>query len=144
MLMPSILSDNFIDDMFDSFFTRPTKEFNNYANLMQTDVKDDGKNYVLEMALPGYDKNDIKAELKNGYLTINAEHTTNVEDKKEDEKYIRKERYTGRCSRTFYVGDELSKEDINAKFENGVLILNLPKHVEKPEIEENNFISIAG
>jgi len=144
MFMPSILSDNFIDDMFDSFFTRPTKDVNSYSNMMQTDIKDDGNNYILEMALPGYNKEDIKAELKEGYLTIRAEHISDKEESDKDKKYIRKERYTGRCARTFYVGNQLDKEDIKAKFENGVLILCLPKNVEKPAIEENNFISIAG
>ena len=130
--------------MFDSFFTRPTKDVNSYSNMMQTDIKDDGNNYILEMALPGYNKEDIKAELKEGYLTISAEHISDKEESDKDKKYIRKERYTGRCARTFYVGNQLDKEDIKAKFENGVLILCLPKNVEKPAIEENNFISIAG
>ena len=143
MFMPSILSDNFIDDMFDSFFTRPVSR-NSYTGLMQTDVKDSGENYELEIALPGYQKENLKAELKDGYLTINANHSEDKDEKDKNGKYIRKERYTGHCSRSFFVGKDLKQEDIKAKFENGVLTIAFPKEVKKPEIEEKQMISIAG
>lgn len=143
MLMPSIFEDNFFDDMFDSFFSRPVAS-SNYSGIMQTDVKDSGSNYELEIALPGYKKEDLHAELKDGYLTINAEHTENKDEKDNSGKYIRKERYTGHCSRSFFVGKELKQEDIDAKFENGVLNISVPKEVKKPEIEQKQIISIAG
>lgn len=143
MLMPSIFEDNFFDDMFDSFFTRPISTAS-YTGMMQTDVKDHGDRYELEIALPGYKKEDIKAELKDGYLTINAEKNENKDEKDSSGKYIRKERYTGHCSRSFFVGKDLKQENINAKFENGVLSLGFPKEVKKPEVEDRQLISIEG
>ena len=143
MLMPSIFEDNFFDDMFDTFLTRPAAKSGNYAGMMQTDVKEKGDSYELEIALPGYKKEDLRAELKEGYLTINAEHSENKEEKDKEGKYIRKERYTGHCSRSFFVGEDLKQEDIKAKFENGLLVLEFPKEVKKPELPEKQLISIA-
>ena len=143
MLMPSIFQDNFFDDMFDSFLSLPTTKSGNFAGMMQTDVKDNGNSYELEIALPGYKKEDLRAELKDGYLTINAEHAEDKDEKDKNGKYIRKERYTGHCSRSFYVGENLKQEDIKAKFENGLLLLEFPKEVKKPELPEKQLISIA-
>ena len=142
MLTPSIFENNFFDDMFDSFFTRPIST-NGYTGMMQTDVKEIGNNYEIEISLPGYKKEDLRAELKDGYLTINAEHSESKDEKDKNGKYLRKERYTGHCSRSFFVGKDLKQEDISAKFENGVLILEFPKEIKKPEIEQKQFISIA-
>lgn len=142
MLTPSIFENNFFDDMFDSFFTRPISA-NGYTGMMQTDVKEIGNNYEIEISLPGYKKEDLRAELKDGYLTINAEHSESKDEKDKNGKYLRKERYTGHCSRSFFVGKDLKQEDISAKFENGVLILEFPKEIKKPEIEQKQFISIA-
>ncbi len=144
MLVPSIFNSNFADDFFDDFFDYPkTAPAKSYSAMMQTDVKDLGDSYELGIALPGYRKEDIKAELKDGYLTINAEHNESKEEN-EKGKYIRKERYTGHCSRSFFVGEDLTQEDIKAKFENGVLLLTMPKEVKKPEVEEKKIINIEG
>ena len=98
----------------------------------------------LDVDLPGYKKEDIKAELKDGTLTISASTNTEKEDKDKDGKFIRRERFSGSCSRSFYVGENLDQEDIKAKFENGILKLFVPKKEAKPEIEESKYIAIEG
>lgn len=114
------------------------------ANLMQTDVKETETGYEVVIDLPGYSKENVNAELKDGYLIISATTSTNDEEKSEDGKYIRKERYSGSCSRSFYVGDAVTQDDVKAKFENGVLTLEVPKKEEAPKVEEKKYISIEG
>ena len=119
MLMPSIFGENLFDDFMDGF-AFPTANWNyakNTANVMKTDIKENDKGYELDVDLPGYKKEDVKAELKDGYLTISASNDNTKEEKDEDGKYIRKERYTGSVSRSFYVGKYVTEEDIHAKFE---------------------------
>jgi HSP20 family molecular chaperone IbpA len=140
MLIPSIFNSNFMDTFFDDFDRRPAKAASSQITLMRTDLKENDDKYQLEIELPGYQKEEVKAELQNGYLIISASKTENKEEK-DGMKYVRRERYTGSCSRSFYVGDEMKQEDIKAKFDNGMLILDIPKHVEKP-VEEKKYISI--
>ena len=140
MLLPSIFGEDLFDDWMMDFPFRG----NGSANLMRTDVKETDNSYELDMDMPGFDKGDIKAELKNGYLTISASSNRNNDEKDKDGKYIRRERYTGSCSRSFYVGDDVKQEDIKAKFENGILKVTVPKKEEKPVVEENKYISIEG
>ena len=145
MLMPSIFGENLFDDFMDGF-AFPTANWNyakNTANVMKTDIKENDKGYELDVDLPGYKKEDVKAELKDGYLTISASNDNTKEEKDEDGKYIRKERYTGSVSRSFYVGKYVTEEDIHAKFENGILKLSVPK-VDATKVEENKYISIEG
>ena len=145
MLMPSIFGENLFDDFMDGF-AFPTANWNyakNTANVMKTDIKENDKGYELDVDLPGYKKEDVKAELNDGYLTISASNDNTKEEKDEDGKYIRKERYTGAVSRSFYVGKYVTEEDIHAKFENGILKLSVPK-VDAPKVEENKYISIEG
>ena len=145
MLMPSIFGENLFDDFMDGF-AFPTANWNyakNTANVMKTDIKENDKGYELDVDLPGYKKEDVKAELKDGYLTISASNDNTKEEKDEDGKYIRKERYTGAVSRSFYVGKYVTEEDIHAKFENGILKLSVPK-VDAPKVEVNKYISIEG
>ena len=145
MLRPSIFGENLFDDFMDGF-AFPTANWNyakNTANVMKTDIKENDKGYELDVDLPGYKKEDVKAELKDGYLTISASNDNTKEEKDEDGKYIRKERYTGSVSRSFYVGKYVTEEDIHAKFENGILKLSVPK-VDAPKVEENKYISIEG
>lgn len=131
------LFDNMFDDMFkDPFFTNSST-----TKLMKTDIQEKDNNYILDMDLPGYDKSDIKAQLKDGYLTITAQKNTSKEDKDEKGNYIRRERYCGKCSRSFYVGENLKEEDIKASFNNGILKLTFPKEVGKKE-EEIKYITI--
>ena len=140
MLLPSIFGEDLFDDWMMDFPFRG----NGSANLMRTDVKETDNSYELDMDMPGFDKGDIKAELKNGYLTISACSNRNNDEKDKDGKYIRRERYTVSCSRSFYVGDDVKQEDIKAKFENGILKVTVPKKEEKPAVEENKYISIEG
>ena len=139
MLVPSI----FGRDMFDDFYG---DVFGNYktTDLMKTDVKDTGKAYELTIDMPGVKKENIKAELKDGYMTISAESGYSNDDKDSDGKYIRRERHYGSCSRSFYVGEAVTQEDIKAKFENGTLKLTVPKKEDKPAIENKNYIQIEG
>lgn len=117
----------------------------NEKKLMLTDIKESDKGYELEMDLPGFKKEEIKASIENGYLVISAEKGL-VKDEKESEgkKYICRERYTGSCQRAFYVGDDIEKDDIKASFKHGILHLDIPKKQPKPQVEENKFISIEG
>ena len=118
MLMPSIFGENLLDD----FFGEPFGGYDySESGLMTTDVKDTDKGYEVTMNMPGVKKEDVKAELKDGYLTVSAETNTKKDEKAEDGKYIRRERYSGSCSRSFYVGDGVNQEDIKAKFEDGTL-----------------------
>lgn len=143
MLMPSILRENLLDDFFE--YPLHGRRYGGSVNeLMRTDVKDVGSGYELIMNLPGVKKEDVKAELKDGYLTINA--TSNSENNETDGngKYIRRERYMGSCSRSFYVGEELSQEDIKARFEDGTLKLTIPKNEKASVVENKNYIAIEG
>ena len=92
-----------------------------------TDIKEMKDRYELEIELPGFTKENIKAEINNGYLVVSASHNENKDEKDEEGRYIRKERYTGQCMRSFYVGNHINEEDIKAKFENGILKLEVPK-----------------
>lgn len=131
------------DDFFnDPFFSTPVSQSSN--TLMRTDVRDDGTNYLLDIDLPGFKKEDIQAELKNGYLTIGAVREDNKEEKDNNGKVIRQERYSGSCRRSFYVGDQLKQEDIHAAFENGVLKLQFPKEAPKAVEEAPRYIPING
>ena len=115
----------------DPFFTHP---FNNSTTqIMKTDIHDKDGNYMIEMELPGYAKEDIKADLKDGYLTISATHNETKEEKDAKGNCIRKERYTGSCNRSFYVGDQVTQDDIKAAFKDGVLSLQVPKEIQKVE-----------
>ena len=144
MMMPSIFGNNFVDDVFDDMFPFAGNYTTVNYDLMKTDVKDAGDHYELEMEMPGVEKENIKAELKDGYLTVSAETNTKKDEKAEDGKYIRRERYSGSCSRSFYVGDGVKQEDIKAKFEDGTLKLFVPKEAAKPAVEQKKYISIEG
>ena len=117
----------------------------NEKKLMLTDIKESDKSYELEMDLPGFKKEEIKASIENGYLIISAEKGLEKDEKEsEGKKYICRERYTGSCQRAFYVGDDIEKDDIKASFKHGILHLDIPKKQPKPQVEENKFISIEG
>ncbi len=100
---------------------------------MRTDIIEKDGNYLLEIELPGFKKEDIRAELKDGYLTISAESSSSKENKDEQGTVIRKERYTSSCKRTFFVGEHTRQEDIKAGFEDGILKLQVPKDAPKVE-----------
>ena len=145
MLMSSILGENLFDEFFEDF-ARPAKRPVKYQvpSVMRTDVKENNTGYELHIDLPGYKKEDVNAELKDGYLTISAKTNTKNDQKDENGKYIRRERYYGSCSRSFFVGENLEQSDIKAKFEDGILKIAVPKKDPKPAVEEKHFITIEG
>ena len=112
--------------------------------MMKTDIRDTDSSYELDIDMPGFKKEDIKAQLKDGYLTISASTSANNDEQDKDGRYIRRERYAGSCSRSFYVGEGVKEEDIRAKFENGILKLSIPKVENKPQVEEQKYIAIEG
>ena len=147
-MLPSIFRDNLFDDMFD--FDDFDKEFNRMMrplygkhaqNMMKTDVRETDNSYELDIDLPGFKKDEIKVELDNGYLSISAAKGLDKDEEKKDGKYIRRERYAGAMNRTFYVGDNLTQQDIQAKFEDGILKISVPKK-EVQQIEQNKYIAI--
>ena len=144
MLMPSIFGENLFDDfMFNpwrsDFFTTPKSS----KSVMNTDVRENENSYELDIELPGYKKEDVSAKLENGYLTIQARKTTEDGEKDQKGNYIRRERYAGTCSRSFYVGEDVKQEEIRDKFEDGILKLTVPK-VDQKKVEEKKYISIEG
>ena len=151
MLMPSIFRTNsLIDDLFDDDWFND-KEFRNMEkklyghrakNVMNTDVKETEDGYELEMDLPGFKKEEVSVELNDGYITIRAAKGLDEDEKeKKTGKYIRRERYSGTCERSFYVGEAITQQDIKASFKHGILKLDIPKKEDR-KIEQNNFISI--
>ena len=141
MLMNTLFGESLFDEFFNDFPKNfgalvPSKKM----NLMSTDVMEKDGAYELDIDMPGYKKDEVKAELKDGYLTVSAIKSSNMDD--ENGKYIRRERYYGSCSRSFYVGDDLTESEIKARFEDGILKLMIPK--KEPEIEQPRYISIEG
>ena len=140
MLLPSIFGDNLFDNFMDDMFpTAGRKSFKTMPSIMRTDIKETEDQYVLSVELPGFNKEDVKLSLKDGYLNISA--STQAEDEEKDGKFLRRERYTGAMTRSFYVGEDITEEDVKAKFGNGVLTLSLPKETPK-KIEEPKYICI--
>ena len=142
------LLSELMTDPFDAFFnatSAPMQAMQKMSpTLMRTDIKETDGGYELTIDLPGFKKDDVQAELKDGYLTINAQTQGESEDKDEQGTYVRKERFSGKCSRTFYVGDDVEEDDIKAKFEDGVLKIAVPKKQEQPKLEEKKTIAIEG
>ena len=139
MLMPSIFGENLLDDFFDYPFGRSST-----FDMMNTDIKDTDAGYEITMNMPGVKKEDVKAELKDGYLTIRATANTSKDEKGSDGRYIRRERYSGSCSRSFYVGDAVTEQDIKAEFKHGMLKLFVPKKEAKPAVETKKYVTIEG
>ena len=147
MLMPSIFGENLFDDdwmdfPFDRDFWGRTNN-KTTKNLMKTDIREHDAGYELDIDLPGFKKDEIKAELENGYLTISATKGADNDEQDKKGKYIRRERYAWTMQRSFYVGDDVTQEDIKAKFENGILRLSIPKKDAKA-VETKKTIAIEG
>ena len=145
MLMPSIFGENLFDDWMDFSFPDIDKAlYGKHAkNEMKTDVRETEDGYELDIDLPGFKKDEVTAQLDNGYLTIQASKGLDKEQKDKKGKYIRKERYAGSMSRSFYVGDAITEEDVHAKFEDGILKLSVPKK-EAKAVEQTKHIAIEG
>ena len=149
MMMPSIFGENLFDDWMDipfddDFFGRRNPLYGkNTKNMMKTDVRETDGSYELDIDLPGFKKDEIKVQLKDGYLTISAAKGVNNDQKDKDGNYIRRERYSGSMSRSFYVGENVTQEDVHAKYEDGILKLTVPKKEQK-KVEEASHIAIEG
>lgn len=149
MMMPSIFGENLFDEMMnfpweEDFFGKKNPLYGKHAkNMMKTDVKETDGGYEVDIDLPGFKKDEISAHLEDGYLTINAEKGIDNEKEDKEGNYIRRERYYGSCSRSFYVGDAVKEEDIRARFEDGLLKLCIPKK-DAVSVESRKRIAIEG
>ncbi len=148
MMLPSIFGENLFDDFISPRWERDffgkNSVLNGYdKNIMKTDIKEKDNCYEIDIDLPGFQKDEISANLENGYLVINAVKNEKKEEKNESGVYIRRERYTGQCSRSFYVGEAVEQQEIKAKFDNGILRLTVPKKEEK-KVEQKKYIAIEG
>lgn len=152
MLMPRIFGENMFDDFFGfPFFedsrrgAKPARPMQEMKGLMATDIQELEGGFTLAIDLPGFAKEDVAASLENGYLTITAERKSENEEKDEKTgRYIRRERFEGKCKRMFYVGDAVTEEDIKGRFDQGTLKLFIPKKKVEPEVPEKKFIAIEG
>ena len=146
MLMPSIFGENlFNDDWMNFGFPEVDKALygKHAAHEMKTDVRETDSGYEVDIDLPGFKKDEIDVQLDNGYLSISAAKGLDKEEKDNEGKYIRKERYAGSMSRSFYVGDAITEDDIKAKYESGILRLSIPKK-EAKQVETTKRIAIEG
>ena len=150
MMMPSIFGENLFDNFMNDFafpaFPDVDKALygKNARNLMKTDVKETDTSYEVDIDLPGFKKDEIKMKLDQGYLTVSAAKGIDKEEKNEAGKYVRRERYAGSLSRSFYVGEKVTEDDIHPKYENGILTFTLPKEEKKAVEEKNHYIAIEG
>ena len=147
-MMPSIFGENLFDEFFDDDFPMiPMRSIRNplygknAKNLMKTDVRETDDTYELDVDLPGFKKDEVQLDLKDGYLTISAAKGLDKDQEDKKGKYIRQERYSGACSRSFFVGEGIEPRDVSAKFEDGILRVSLPKQVKK-ELPRNSTIAI--
>ena len=154
MLMPRIFGEDLFDNFMNDFSFYNDAPFENVEkklyghhakNVMKTDIKETDEGYELEIDLPGFAKDEVKVSLDNGYMTVSAAKGLDKdEQEKKSGKYIRRERYAGACERSFYVGDEITEEDVKGEFKHGMLKLFIPKKEAKPEVEQKKYISIEG
>ena len=154
MLMPSIFGEDLFDNFMNDFSFYNDAPFENVEkklyghhakNVMKTDIKETDEGYELEIDLPGFAKDEVKVSLDNGYMTVSAAKGLDKdEQEKKSGKYIRRERYPGACERSFYVGDEITEEDVKGEFKHGMLKLFIPKKEAKPAVEQKKYISIEG
>ena len=144
--LPSIFGDNLMDSFFNdfdrSFFRHPIRT--ERMDLMKTDIKETDAGFDMDVELPGYKKEDLNLELNNGYLNIKAERNSDNEEKDAEGRVIRRERFCGSMSRSFYVGEDVTEEDVKARFEDGILKLFVPKKVVEEQIPEKKMIAIEG
>ena len=146
-MLPSIFGENLFDDFFGDPFGMMMPQgrdplYGKHAkNLMKTDVREMDGSYELDVDLPGFKKDEVHVDLKNGYLTNSAEKGLDKDESDKKGKYIRQERYAGACSRSFYVGEDVEAGEVAARFENGILQLSIPKKEHK-QLPKNSTIQI--
>lgn len=147
MLMPSIFRENLLGNWMDDFsFPDMDRMFYGkpFADRMKTDVKENEESYEVAVEMPGIQKEDIRMQLQDGYLTITASRNENRDEQDESGRYVRRERYSGAMSRSFYVGGHVKEEDIHPKYTDGILSFTIPKEEKKKAVEESRFIAIEG
>ena len=149
MMMPSIFGENLFDDWMsfpfeDDFWGKKNPLYGKHAkNLMKTDVRETDHSFELDIDLPGFKKDEVQLQLKNGYLTVQTNKGLDKDQKDQEGNYIRRERYTGTMSRTYFVGNAVKAEDVKARFEDGILRLSIPKK-DPQALEAEHMISIEG
>ena len=144
-MLPSIFGESLFDDMFNEAFTpffggHDPLYGKRARNLMKADVRETDGAYELDIDLPGFKKEEINLKLDQGYLTIEAAKGLDKDDKDKEGRYIRRERYSGACSRSFYVGDSITQKDISAKFEDGILKIHLPQAAPQLPEQPNRIL----
>ncbi|MDE6675448.1 MAG: Hsp20/alpha crystallin family protein [Acetatifactor sp.] len=147
MMMPSIFRENLFDSLMEDFaFPDINRALygKSAKNLMNTDVQETDGEYIVDIDLPGFKKDEIKMQLTNGTLTVNAARSLNRDEKGENGSYVRRERYAGSMSRSFYVGTHVTEEDIHPRYENGILTFHIPKEQPEAVEEKEHYISIEG
>lgn len=150
MMMPSIFKENLFDNFMEDFAFPAFPDVDkilygkNAKNLMKTDVKENGEDYIVDIDLPGFQKEEIQMQLDNGYLTVSASKSFDKDQSNESSNYVRRERYAGNMSRSFYVGSHVKEEDIHPRYENGILTFSLPKEKKKAVEETKRYIAIEG
>ena len=153
MLRPSIFGENLFDDFMDGFRFPEFTEFADVdkvlygkhgKNMMKTDVKELDNGFEVDIDLPGFKKDEIRLQLENGYLTVNSAKGIDKDEQDKKGRYVRRERYAGSMSISFYVGDHVTEKYIHPKYENGILRFSVPKEEKKPIEEKKHYISIEG
>ena len=150
-MFPALMNDTMFSDLFnDPFFEgwrnmdRAACDANMSTGMMSTDVRETDKGYMVDIDMPGFKKDDISLDLQNGYLTVSAHRDSSHEDKDDNGRWLRRERYAGSCSRSFYVGEDVKDSDIHASYKDGTLCLETPKPEAQQQVETKHQIAIEG
>lgn len=151
-MFPALMNDTMFSDLFDDPFFEGWRNMdraaacdpNMSAGMMSTDVRETDKGYMVDIDMPGFKKDDISLDLQNGYLTVSAHRNSSHEDKDDNGRWLRRERYAGSCSRSFYVGEDVKDSDIHASYKDGTLCLEMPKPAAQQQVETKHHIAIEG
>lgn len=151
-MFPALMNDTMFSDLFDDPFFEGWRNMdraaacdpNMSAGMMSTDVRETDKGYMVDIDMPGFRKDDISLDLQNGYLTVSAHRNSSHEDKDDNGRWLRRERYAGSCSRSFYVGEDVKDSDIHASCKDGTLCLEMPKPEAQQQVETKHQIAIEG
>lgn len=151
-MFPALMNDTMFSDLFDDPFFEGWRNMdraaacdsNMSAGMMSTDVRETDKGYMVDIDMPGFKKDDISLDLQNGYLTVSAHRNSSHEDKDDNGRWLRRERYAGSCSRSFYVGEDVKDSDIHASYKDGTLCLETPKPEAQQQVETKHQIAIEG
>ena len=151
-MFPALMNDTMFSNLFDDPFFEGWRNMdraaacdpNMSAGMMSTDVRETDKGYMVDIDMPGFKKDDISLDLQNGYLTVSAHRNSSHEDKDDNGRWLRRERYAGSCSRSFYVGEDVKDSDIHASYKDGTLCLEMPKPKAQQQVETKHQIAIEG